>query len=438
MVRSIEMVRNLISRLRESFLQLNFYKKSSSDAETARKEYLATRIYVCGLVVVIFIVTITSAFVIRTVNKTEYSPSSTRFSKLAEKYPDTIHCPCSKIGIPYATFVSTQVHFHQVCSSEFVKKEWIYMTYAEHSWIETRFGQIRSYFLVTDDFKPTLTFFWQVIAGLCNVSYSTWSDIEAAFSATYTFNPVAVAERVVRSEAQSALENSINSARTTLNRNLVGIQRAMSGNQLVSALSTNFYLRYPPNDTSSSTSPKMSPRIYDNCSCLHSAGCPHSAKVNDSQGNLITIPGMIADCFMMDGTLASTLECYYNQSCISLLHSVLPMNIKPLSSMLNKHFAENATVETLLSEIMIDEMTNDIQFDLYYSECNPNYCSYSYAHRFDILFIVTTIIGIFGGLSFLLRQIAPLIASIILQRKNRSVPTNDVSDQILSRQRKCK
>ncbi len=63
---------------------------------------------------------------------------------------------------------------------------------------------------------------------------------------------------------------------------------------------------------------------------------------------------------------------------------------------------ENSTVEMILNQIMIDEITSDIQFDLFYSQCNPAYCSYSYTHRFDALFIITTIIGIFGGLSFVL------------------------------------
>ncbi|CAF1660606.1 unnamed protein product, partial [Adineta ricciae] len=54
--------------------------------------------------------------------------------------------------------------------------------------------------------------------------------------------------------------------------------------------------------------------------------------------------------------------------------------------------------------------------------CQPMYCAYSYAHRFDVLFVFTTFFGIFGGLSFILKQNAPFLALIILRRKNRVAP----------------
>jgi hypothetical protein len=422
------MPRNLVHRLWQSFLQLNLYAKPSSDAQTTPKERYATRLYISSLAIVIFIIIIASVSIARTVYKTEYSPSHTRFSQLASEYPDTIYCPCSTIGIVYDTFVTTYAHFHQVCSSQFVQQTWIDMIFAEQN----------SLSLSTDDFRTTLSFFWQVIAAFCNVSNRTWTAIETDFSTSYTFSPVAVAEQVVRTQTQATLNNTIYSAQTKLSRNLLAIRRIMSGNQIVSALATNYYLRYPPGNLSSSSPPQMSPRIYDNCSCFHSQGCPHPAIFNDTHGNSNTIPGMIADCLIMDGTLASTLECYYNQSCLSLLHQSLPIGIQPLSNTLNKYFMINSTVEMLLNEIMIDEITNDIRFDLFYSQCNPTYCSYSYAHRFDALFIITTIIGIFGGLSFALRLIAPFITAIILRWKNRGISTNNGSDGAVVRQRKRK
>jgi hypothetical protein len=68
---------------------------------------------------------------------------------------------------------------------------------------------------------------------------------------------------------------------------------------------------------------------------------------------------------------------------------------------------------------MIDEIVSVIRYDQYYSKCHPNYCSYSYTHRFDILFIITTLIGVFGGVTLVLKLTAPLFAIIILSRKTR-------------------
>ena len=422
------MVHQLVQRLWQSFLQLNLYQKSSSDASSAPKERIATRIYICLLAFAVLIITIVAASLIRTQEKTEYSPRQTRFSYLANKHPDTIFCPCSTIGISYDTFVATHARFHQVCSSQFVQQ----------AWIDKIFIQLNDTSFSLDDVRITLSFFWQVIAGLCNISHTAWSQIVSAFNASHTFSPVAVTEQAIRSQVQIALENAIYSAQITLARDLLGIRRIISGNQVVSALATNFYPRYPPNGTLSATSLKLSPRIYDNCSCLRSQGCPHPATINDTNGHRITIPGMIADCFAMDATLASTLECYYDQSCLSLLHSSLPTVIQPLSDALNKHFTINSTVEMILNRIMIDEITSDVRFDLFYSQCNPSYCFYSYAHRFDVLFVATTIIGIFGGVSFVLRILARLLAAIILRCRNRRIAKDPVPRVTTTRQRKCK
>jgi hypothetical protein len=259
------------------------------------------------------------------------------------------------------------------------------------------------------------------------MSNKTWVDILVNFKASYTFRPVAIAEEVVRSQVQATLNSRIDAAQVALLRDLRFFERIVSGNEMVSALATNFYLRYSPPKTAAQNSPRMSPRIFDNCSCLNVEGCPHPATFNDSYGHSISMPGIIADCLIVDGALASTLECYYSQTCLSLLHPLLPLDIKPLSNDLNKHFTVNTTIQKLLNELMIDEMTSEIRFDLLYSQCNPTYCAYSYTHRFDILFVITTIIGIIGALSFVLKLIAPYIATIILRWRSRGALNNNMS-----------
>jgi hypothetical protein len=424
------MARNLVNRLWQSFLQLNLYKKSSSDTQTIEKELFSTRVYISSLAIVILIIAIASTFAVQTINKIEYSPSHTKFSQLISKYPNTLHCPCSNIGIAYDTFVNTHVNFHQICSSAFIQQTWIDMVFANYNTSS----------LSSDDFRLTLSFFWQLIAGFCVMSNRTWVDTVTSFNASHIFSPVAIAEDVVRTQVKTTLNNQINSAQRIFAHNLLSIRRQISGNQIASALTTNFYLRYPPEkiDRRGFPGPKMSPRTFNNCSCLNIEGCPHPATFNDNLNYLITIPGMTADCLIIDGTLVSTFECYYDRACLSILHQSFPIVIEPLSNTSNKHFMVNSTVEMILNELMIDEMTNEIRFDLFYSQCNPTYCSYSYTHRFDILFIVTTIMGIFGGVSFVLKLIAPFIVTMILRWKHRNVPNNNTSRATQTGQNKCK
>ncbi|CAF1492193.1 unnamed protein product [Adineta steineri] len=411
------MIRNLVNRIWQKFLELNLFKKHSSNEHTLEKELLSTRIYLIALIVCLSLITITVALIVRSVDKIEYKPTHEKFSQLVRKYPSTLHCPCSKSSTHYDKFVTTKVNFHQVCSSEFIQQ----------TWIDKLFTNEKISMKSIDDARITLSFFWQTIAGLCIASNKSWNDVLANFEGTSLITPTAVAEQVIRVQAENALQNQIDLSNATSTRNLLTFQRMARRNQVVSALQTNFYLRYPPAHLNSSGSAKMTAQKFGNCTCLNIEGCPRSATFIDNYDHLVNIPGMIVDCLIVDGTLASTLECYYNQSCISILHGQLSMNIEPLSNNSNKNFSMYSTLQSIFNKLMIDKTTTEIRFDKYFSECNCPFCSYSYRRRFDIFFIFTAVTGSIGILSFIVRHLASFVATKILRRKNRILPMENVS-----------
>ncbi|CAF4370022.1 unnamed protein product, partial [Adineta steineri] len=203
---------------------------------------------------------------------------------------------------------------------------------------------------------------------LCIASRRSWDDAVANFNTSRILSPAVSVEETIRSQVQTTFNSQIDLSQTALAHALLAIRLMTSGDQSVSALQTNFHLRIL-----SSGFIRMTPRVFNDCSCLNIEGCPRPATFNDSYGHLITIPGMIMDCLMLDATLASTLECYYNQTCLSLLHQSLSTDTKPLLNNSLKHFSSKSTVETLLNKLMIDEMIINTDFDLYYSQCNPPY-----------------------------------------------------------------
>ena len=422
------MARYLTNRLWQSFLQLNLFSKPTSNSQTTAKERLATRIYICAIFICLLTIAIVAGSIVRNVEKTETSPSYRQFLRLIKKYPNTLYCPCSNFDITYKTFVTTHVRFHQVCSSSFIDQRWIDFIFTNDN---ISFSSI-------DDYRVTLSFFWQIIAGLCVASQKTWTDAENNFQTKHLLTPMAVADEVIQSAVDADLNNQIAVSQASMTRNLLAIRRMTSGNQLVSGLQTNYHLRFPPDNFGTWNSPRMSPRMFNNCSCLNIEGCPRLATFKNDQNHSIQIPGMIADCLVIDGVLASTLECYYNQSCLSLLHDSLPEDIQPLSQRLDTDFSANFTVQTLLNKLMIDQMTSEIRFDVFYTKCNPAYCSYSYTRRFDVLFVVTTVIGIFGTLSMILRWTLPLIIEGILRWKHRNLTNNDTTGASSPRRNYCK
>ena len=419
-----------IQQLWNYLLQLNLFEKPSSTPQTTPKEHLATRIYLTSFIVSLLVAAFASILLVRTIERVESSPSVARFLHLSSVYPSTIQCLCSKLGIDYNTFVTVHAHSHQVCSSHFVQL----------TWIESIYLQPNRSASSLNDIQPMLSFFWQTIAGFCAVSEQTWKDTIASFTASYLLTPVAVDEHLLRSQVQAALDTQISLAQATLNRDLLAIRRSITGNQLVSALATNFYLHRPPTQADDSNVLKMTPRIFNNCSCLNNKGCPRSAIViiDEMQDQPVSIPGMVVDCLVVDTTLASTLECYYQSDCFSRLHLSSSIDIPLLSSSTNKHFSVNDTVQVLLDGMMIDEVITDIDVDSFFSQCNPSSCSYSYSQRLNFLYSVTIIIGVFGGLSTLLRVTAVLIAEIVLQKRNRHSLNIGVNEPVAAEQQRGK
>lgn len=410
-------------------LQFNTFETDSESEEIITQQRLSTRIYILSFACFLILTGIAAGLSVRSINGSELSPSLSRFIELAEAYPTTLQCPCSRIGVAYSTFVRTRVDFHQVCSSTFVTQPWIDSIYAE----------INDSLSVTAEIRYHLVFFWQAIAGFCLVSNSTWTDAVSSFAASQVISPTAIVEEVVRSQAQAALNNSVLRAETTLNRNLLSIRSTSTGNQFISGLATNFYLSYPPPGLGNPAFPKMLPKTYGNCSCLTALGCPHPVFVNVSHDRSVPVAGMIADCLVIDGALASTLECYYDINCFSLLHQQPSINYNLLSNASNKHFQMNSTVEMLMNEIMIDHVHMEILFDLFYEECKPTYCYFTYNIRFSLIFITTTLISIFGGASFFLRLLASRIVQLMIRWRSRGQTRGIHSGSATPRhQRLCK
>ena len=403
------MVRVFFKRLRDLFLQLNLYRTGSNDATVCYRQRLSTRIY-CGLMGGILIaVAVAVSVVPRQIFTVQDAPSVSNFQHLIAQYPSTLRCPCTKAVVAYNSFVAIHVGFHQVCSSEFIQQTWI------EALLDQRNVSVRT----AHDVRSTLLFFWQAIRGFCAVSHQAWLDTLNAFGQLRVFTSTAASLETLTVASEAALNQSLNEVAARLLHNLFFIQRGIAGNQLASAAETNYRLRYPPFNGTDFTAPTMFPRYYGNCSCLNMKGCPHQATIIIGRNRSAPVPGMIADCLIIDGVLASTLECYYDQECILLLHDELPNQAQTLSADLNKYFSTNATVLSLLSRLMIDQLEMEISIAQFFAQCKPLYCSYTQTKVFDILFIVTAIIGIFGGLSFFLKQLAPYITAIILYRSSR-------------------
>ncbi|CAF4287047.1 unnamed protein product [Rotaria sp. Silwood2] len=255
------------NRLQKYCLELNVFATGSNDTQIILHQRWSTRVYIVLFAVVLIVVGTIAGFDVRSIDKI--------------------------IGIAYETFVHTHVKFHHVCSSAFVTQAWINSIFLQKNHSSSSTYDIRYY----------LRYFWEIIAGFCSFSNSTWIDAVTSFGALRIVSPIAVVEENLRIQAQTTLDSSMSFAQTVLVRNLLAIRSIIAGNQFVSGLTTNYYLSYSPSGFGNEATPKMLPRTYNNCSCLNFRGCPHPIIINTSYHQLFTIPGMIGDCFIVDATM---------------------------------------------------------------------------------------------------------------------------------------
>ncbi|CAF3874509.1 unnamed protein product [Rotaria sp. Silwood1] len=153
----------------------------------------------------------------------------------------------------------------------------------------------------------------------------------------------------------------------------------------MSSLATNYHMESVyyaslPNTANFQSRAKI---FEDKCVCSNLRGCPRPVSIFDLNTKSIetNVTGMIFDCLLVDGVLASSLDCFYQSSCLSLLQNeaIIPIGVQPLNA--SSRFTQTTTIEQLLSELMIEELTKKINFLRYYTECDPVFCTYSYTSQ---------------------------------------------------------
>ena len=88
-------------------------------------------------------------------------------------------------------------------------------------------------------------------------------------------------------------------------------------------------------------------------------------------------------------------------------------HVIPLTSSVNSRFPPNITVDKIVTQLFIENWTNLISFKDYYNQCDPIECTYTFEERINIVYLITTILGIVGGLSVALRIITPFVVTFV-------------------------
>ncbi|UJR18445.1 hypothetical protein I4U23_005350 [Adineta vaga] len=416
-----------MSSLKNYFLTLNLFtsefdKTEDETIEQRRWNIIGTRIYILLLVIILIGIAIGLSLVNHTIKVIIENPTKEQIDQL----PIDAKCKCSQILIPYGTFTSVQVTFHEICSSDFITDRWIN---AINSGYNTTFFNGR-------DFRTYGSAEFQSLAGFCRLSKSYINqNIDSFYSNTLLSSEV-LSEKILQSQTSSSIKQFQLISSNTFQNQLNLINNMIVGNGLNSALGTVYYYQIQLDDLDRFIvlfiSITTTQEDGSTCSCLTDI-CNKTvsgiynvfqAPLPTHSGDLLfRIPGISSGCLPVTSILASTLECFYDQICIDQLLSYFPTNDKNFQSLLINNqsiFNSKSTIQSIVNNLMIKNLTINISYEKYYSQCTPSSCIYFQNSHYDFKFIIKKLISLFASLILILELIIPFSIKFIQQLKDRT------------------
>jgi hypothetical protein len=402
----------LLSRLKTLNVFASF--STANNEYELKNERISTRIFISMLVICFLILVIYSAQVsVSRIIEVKY-PSYDRFQSLSLQYLQTLQCPCDNVAISYESFIHLKPQFHQVCLSDLVTSNWI-------NHIASAAGLHMS-----EDFSYMSGPFFLALASFCRRANETWINALQTFKSSQFITTQCLIENVFVEQANAIINSFELSTELNFYQTFNLIQFSIQANALLSGFFTNVQLSYDPvNEFLPSK-----PRLYDNdtCNCEATSSCVMSLTLQDRRTNgsnsssLFIIPGLLKGCYLVEAVRQSSLECFYQELCIAMIEQFLQAPVidnsssLPLNSSVESRFNISSSIDELLSKAMTEESNKNVSHAEYFANCEVSSCTYSLTSKFNILYIITTVIGLIGGLTKVFRIIIPRVVKFIRGR----------------------
>ena len=388
---------------------LNIFQ-SKDDRNINAYEYhsnkLATRVYLIGFTCIIISITIALSLVLQPETNNIISPTKQQFDLL----PQNAQCPCTQLSFAYGTFLTVQVRFHKICSSDFISDRWI----------NTIFSHFINGSYYVADFRLIGSAHFQVLKSLCQLISQYLNDrLQTLYSSSFVSSK-ALDKNGLQSTIDGLMQDFQLNVPLIFKSRLELITQLMFSNQLLPALDSTFDLSYY-NDDQSINNTQISTNLRtivnddgSSCFCYYSYDCKEQSGIYYQNKTfptfyhrlLVEIKGFYAGCTSINALLQSTLESFYNQSCLDEIFDYLPYenNFTALTTSNNTRFLINSTIQSMVNELMLEELIYNISHENYYKQCKPHICTYVQIERNSFYHILTTIIGLLGGLTLALQN----------------------------------
>lgn len=412
-------------QMRKHATELNLFvnEATRSNPFHLRTAIISTRVYIVLLIVfVTILITFTSlgtqseVIIIR-------NPSQASYEALLDKNATPPSCPCSHVTISYVNFISTTLDYHPICSSMFVSDDWINHIFSNN---------IGS--LYQADFRALASSYFQLLAAFCSHARQSIQDALNDFQLETFLTPdvllpsslyaqIEVKSQFLQSSTADSVRRLLQLVRTTTQAN--GLQATI---QLSTIMFLNSFSDVFPVQGHVSF-------LYEDsseCICLSALNCSLPSGFFDidrytftqflswSFTPLANVSGIFVGCSAIESLLQSTMECLFDWSCLETIHTFIPSSNIAGVYALNRNqtkFVPNTSIEIIINNLFVENWSMNASFSNYYAQCAPILCTYTIIQRNNALYVLTKLLGIYGGLTAALRLCVPLIVAWWRKRK---------------------
>jgi hypothetical protein len=368
-----------------------------------KNEIVSTRLFICLLLISFVILVIYTSQVPVTHTIIINTPPLSVYLSHYEKYSETLTCPCSNIAIAQEKFISLTPTFHQICKSDFVKINWLsYLNGA-------------STYLLSSDFRVTGGVLFQILTSFCRLARDAINkSLPEFYSTRFISNNIEFFFLTTANEFISSFDF---------------VRNATFVNGLVSGLLTNFdfqIVTYNPDLLGYRIN-----KIYkyykgsDWCDCVSTPTCVSPSVIHDNitGGVIFVVPGLYTGCLLVEAMRQSNLQCLYNQTCLNqiqkYIQSPMPFNATPLNTFVPSRYNTSTNIGEILANLMVEFWIRNISYPVYYDQCRSMQCTYTKVGKNSVTYIITALLGLFGGLYKSLYFLTPFIVKIIRRRRGK-------------------
>ena len=416
-------VRNILLELKQAIINLNLFDDHSRDLFRTRRGRIATRLYILLLIGTTSVLLAYTSIPMQTITKTIQSPPYELYEVLQRRYQHTLQCPCRVVSIPYAELIEVKPTYHQLCGSDFVQPQWY-----ENLPYVTQVNAEYSVFASGSSHFRTLALF-------CETANLTIAAVTRRFSSMMFTNAQVLTAELFDSQMNASIDIILKSTRVEFLSTMSLIDAVLQGNQYVGRWATNIVLEQR-------NVPQLNPLALQSvriialstmgttesgkiCYCARNPAC-HMTNILEEFG--VTVGGVrTIGCSSVYSVLESKLDCWYNNTCFNEMQKLfrsygipIQQNVTLLDPKVSSRFPPNTPIRMIVDEIMVERWNQSVSYEKFYQNCHPAYCSFTYQERIYVAYIITTVTGLFGGLSMIFQLLSPVLVKIYFKCRSRT------------------